>query len=929
MTTAQRRVLLVGWDAADWKVAQPLMDRGHMPHLARLVAGGVAGNLATIYPAFSPMVWTSIATGKRPTKHGIHGFSEPLPDGSGVRPVTTLGRKTKAIWNILHQNSLRPSIVGWWPSHPAEPIRGVMISNHYPRAGDGPEAAPLLPGTIHPRDWADRLAEVRVTPMELPGEAIGLFVPEYQRIDQAKDKRLHTLGKILAETMTLHAAATEVIEHAEWDFAAVYYDAIDHFSHAFMQYHPPRLPWVEEADFALYQHILAAAYRYHDLMLGRLLQLAGKGVTVIVMSDHGFHPDHLRPGYVPAEAAGPAVEHRHFGMICLNGPGIVAGERLYGAGVLDVTPTLLHLFGLPVGRDMDGKVLVTAFEKPGKVEAIPSWDEVPGEAGTHPPEARLDPVAAAEALKQLVALGYVAPAGDDVRANVEETVAELKFNLARAHDDAGRPDLAVPLYEELWRRKIDDQRVVERLVHSLLILDRHDRAREVLDAFDARCAVRAPEAAAELERREKEKPARALDPQRKNDDQREHFERRVLAEQSTGFLTLRAVLRLRLNIAEVNWDELRKRLAQVEGGLYRVPPRFMIEAYARLDEDAKAQEWVAEALKRDPEDWQVLGQAARLHLRRKRYSEAIDAAAESLSLIYFQPVLHYVLGCAQMAMDDIEAAERSLRMAIGQLPGLIPAHKALAKLYETLIPRPAEATLHRRKAVELLERAESQRLPAVEAPSAAEPIPPLTAFAERAIAPSAFDKEIIIVTGLPRSGTSMLMQVLVAGGVPVLTDGLRQPDEDNPHGYFEHEAATRLRHDSSWLPQARGRAVKLVLPLLPFLPAGETYRVIVIERDLGEVLASQRKMLSRLGRDGSAAELSENELVRAYLLQRERVRAWLDRQPEIALLPLSYAEVLQDPHRTVHRLGAFLGRALDAAAAGAVDPSLRRQFSAI
>ena len=112
------RLLLIGWDAADWKVIQPLLDSGQMPNLARLIAGGVHGNLATIYPALSPMFWTSIATGKRPYKHGIHGFSEPLPDGSGVRPITLLSRKTKAVWNILNQTGHRSLVVGWWPSHP-------------------------------------------------------------------------------------------------------------------------------------------------------------------------------------------------------------------------------------------------------------------------------------------------------------------------------------------------------------------------------------------------------------------------------------------------------------------------------------------------------------------------------------------------------------------------------------------------------------------------------------------------------------------------------------------------------------------------------------------------------------------------------------------------------------------------------------------
>ena len=420
----KRRVLVVGWDAADWKVARPLMAAGEMPNLARLVSGGAAGNLATISPPLSPMLWTSIATGKRPTKHGIHGFSEPVPQGNGLRAITTLGRKTKAIWNILHQNGRKPSVVGWWPSHPAEPIRGVMVSNHFHEITNYREPGPLLSGVIHPPDWFERLSELRTVPMDVPGEMLRLFVPEYDKVDQAKDKRLHSLAKVLAEAMSIHAAATEILEHADWDFAGVYYDAIDHFCHGFMKYHPPRLPHIDEESFSIFSGVIANAYRYHDAMLGRLLQLAGPETTVILLSDHGFHPDALRPKYIPAEAAGPAVEHREFGMIALHGPGIRAGQTIYGANLLDVTPTILHLFGLPVGQDMDGKVLSAAFETVGKIETIESWDAVAGDAGTHPPHTQVDAVASSEAMKHLVALGYVAPPGDDIAKAVADTVTE-------------------------------------------------------------------------------------------------------------------------------------------------------------------------------------------------------------------------------------------------------------------------------------------------------------------------------------------------------------------------------------------------------------------------------------------------------------------------------------------------------------------------
>ena len=113
---------------------------------------GICGNIATLQPVLSPMLWTSIATGKRAYKHGIHGFSEPDPVTGGIRPVTNLSRKTKAVWNILNQNGLNTITIGWWPSNPAEELsRGVMVSNDYQSAhGADPEKWPLKPGTIHP-----------------------------------------------------------------------------------------------------------------------------------------------------------------------------------------------------------------------------------------------------------------------------------------------------------------------------------------------------------------------------------------------------------------------------------------------------------------------------------------------------------------------------------------------------------------------------------------------------------------------------------------------------------------------------------------------------------------------------------------------------------------------------------------------------------
>ena len=215
-----RKVLLIGWDAADWKVIMPLIDAGKMPNLRRLLEGGICGNIATLQPVLSPMLWSSIATGKRAYKHGIHGFSEADPITGGIRPVTNLSRKTKAIWNILNQNGLNTITIGWWPSNPVEELsKGIMVSNDYQRAvGKDPEKWPLKPGTIHPSRLKKTLTELRFHPTELTEAELLPFVPGLEGmgredLDKAeKDPRMQSLLKIIAECTSIHSAATTLMQ---------------------------------------------------------------------------------------------------------------------------------------------------------------------------------------------------------------------------------------------------------------------------------------------------------------------------------------------------------------------------------------------------------------------------------------------------------------------------------------------------------------------------------------------------------------------------------------------------------------------------------------------------------------------------------------------------------------------------------------------
>ncbi len=183
---------------------------------------------------------------------------------------------------------------------------------------------------------------------------------------------------------------------------------------------------------------------------------------------------------------------------------------------------------------------------------------------------------------------------------------------------------------------------------------------------------------------------------------------------------------------------------------------------------------------------------------------------------------------------------------------------------------------------------------------------------------------IVVVSGLPRSGTSMMMKMLEAGGLPLLTDHQRTPDEDNPKGYYEFERVKRLpRGDADWLPQAEGKAVKVISALLEHLPAGYRYKVIFMNRALREVLASQRKMLIRRGEDPD--KIDDDEMERLFTRHLQKVKAWLRAQPHMDVLEVDYNALVADPLPYIQQINTFLGGWLDEdAMLEVVDPTLYR-----
>ncbi len=184
-------------------------------------------------------------------------------------------------------------------------------------------------------------------------------------------------------------------------------------------------------------------------------------------------------------------------------------------------------------------------------------------------------------------------------------------------------------------------------------------------------------------------------------------------------------------------------------------------------------------------------------------------------------------------------------------------------------------------------------------------------------------RAVVVVSGLPRSGTSMMMKMLEAGGMALIIDGIRTADEDNPKGYYEFERVKQLdKGDVAWVAEAQGKAVKVISALLEYLPPDYEYKVLFMNRKMPEVLASQRKMLARRG---EKSEISDEKLAQLLRKHVQQVKRWLTQQPNFEMLDLDYNAMLLDPEPWAEKVNAFLGGGLDVQAmVEVVDPNLYR-----
>lgn len=746
--------MVIGWDAADWRPIKELLGQGKMPQLAEFMSTGVHSRLATLDPPISPMLWTSIATSRWPSDHGIHGFTE-LQAGN-IRAVRSTSINCPTYWELLERMNCASSVVAWWPSHPVTPSKfgAGRVSN---LAFGAPQ---FLDQGIHPGSLREKAKKLLLRPEEIPAAALALFFPHAELTGE--DDIARAALKILVHALNVQTLTTLVLDHQqEGGHASVYFDALDHFKHLGMKYMAPPLTGVSSEEVQNYGKVVEGAYRLHDLFLDALLSFTNAESSVFLVSDHGFVHGSERISSLPVHAGAPALEHQHFGIFVSRSPYWNRQIKVSGLTLMDIAPLVLAAHGYLPLENFEGKLPIGWIKNKGLMN-VKADDKATPDAPLEVLESDV------QLLQQLVALGYLEPEHVQIPKGQGDRIAENHYYLARSLRAQGKLDQA---WRELWSLISSSNKVPERyavLGASLL----HDTKQwSELGRWIAKYGQNST-------LRIWNYYQHVVDMSQNN---RPNWPPEVFQKLDVGTAVL--------------WGKLMVRVADF----------------------AALQSLLSHQNMTHPD---LLNLKVRLNLHLESWPVAAEAAMESLELAYHQPQIHGALAHCLFKLGQREEAQRAL-----QIQQMLQIKRA---------------------------------------------VPPL-----------------FVVTGAPRSGTSLGMQILEAGGVVPVTDQQRVPDDFNVRGYYEHNKVKDWELTSQWLEKERGKAIKIVLPLLRNAPLPEGPLVVVrMRRAPLAVAQSQRKMVG-----AQSAPLGWNESEK-WMKEWRQTLILLNMRPQTTVVELDYEDCL-------------------------------------
>lgn len=362
------RVAIFAIDGADWELISELSADGRIPNIRELSLGGTTASLQTIQPTVSPLVWTSVATGLPPDRHGVVDFI----DSRTKRPVDSRTRRTPAVWDIAEAFGRQAVTVNWWTGWPARPDSATTF--------DTPVT--LQRGAIYPAQLAQRIAQ-----LEVPAQTIG--APQVRRFLNITDAEFNTavssggpmdpvnvFRDVLAKTWTDHRVALNLYQQQEPLLLMVNYEGTDAVNHLFAPYHPPYREGISQTNFRKYWPSVANYYSEVDRLIGEWMKVLSDDTTVIIVSAHGFRWGKNRPYAQPVGRAALS-DHRNPGVFIAYGNHVAASRANHTISLYDIVPTVLAVMGLPESTEMPGQHAGWVFRDIAAVSSVRiiSYDE--------------------------------------------------------------------------------------------------------------------------------------------------------------------------------------------------------------------------------------------------------------------------------------------------------------------------------------------------------------------------------------------------------------------------------------------------------------------------------------------------------------------------------------------------------------------------
>jgi predicted AlkP superfamily phosphohydrolase/phosphomutase/Tfp pilus assembly protein PilF len=352
------RVAIFAIDGADWDLLSELANDGNIPNLKALAKGGITGSVQTIQPTVSPMLWTTVATGLPPDRHGVLDFV----DRNRHAPVDAYSRRSPALWDISEAFGRHAMVVNWWtawpPTSPDTFVYDVPVE--------------LETAAIHPAKYAPRVRQLAIPAQSVGYQQVRRFVTvSPAEFDKATDEHDPTnlFRSVLAKTWSDHRAAINLYNEQQPLVFMMAYDGTDAVNHLFAPFHPPYRDGVSTDGYRKYWPTVTTYYSEIDRMIGEWMHILPADTTVIVMSAHGFKWEKTRPYRIPNGGAALS-DHRNPGVFIAYGNHIARGGGSHSLTLYDIVPTVLAILGLPQSGEMPGHVLTWAFSDITPVQSV-------------------------------------------------------------------------------------------------------------------------------------------------------------------------------------------------------------------------------------------------------------------------------------------------------------------------------------------------------------------------------------------------------------------------------------------------------------------------------------------------------------------------------------------------------------------------------